>query len=702
MHAPNPGFLLAVDIGGTFTDLTVFDLETGHLKAVKCLTSYDNFVRAIDECMVALGLSIAHAASFKHGTTLVINALLQRKGAHTVLLTTRGFRDVLEIARGNRALPYQMHYRKADPLVSRERRYELTERMSAQGESLSAPDLAELKALASQWQQQGVESIAISFLNAYANPAHEDSVVQALQTLMPQAFITAGSQLSREWYEYERSATASANAFVGPEVGRYVNRLSQGLDERKFVGERYFMGSGSGVIGFEVASEEPVRLVESGPVGGVVGAAAYAKALGLSNMVAFDIGGTTAKCALVKAGQFDIKTSYWVGGYEHGFPIRSSIIDIIEVGAGGGSMARLDVEGRLRVGPESAGSFPGPVAFGRGGTEPTVTDANIVLGRLDPQARMGEDIQLSVDAARSAIWQRLGQPLGYNSEQEVPQIAQGLLTLVSVTMSDAIRKITIERGEDPRDFVLFAYGGGGPLHSVELARELSIPKVIVPMNAGVFSALGMLFAEVESDESRTFLAPLNAANLAQAKTLAEGMLSAIQSRMSASRAQEQWEVLRHAELRYKGQHHTLRIPWHLETRSEELQSLFEASYRQRYGHLTVGASIEFVSVSTIVRHAVQRPDLQAMARQATAAAQATPTHQTRDVFLARSRSWQKVPVFQRADLPIGFAHAGPALIEEYGATCLMDEGDAFHIGPLAEIQIDVRLPRNDSPTGVTP
>jgi len=691
MHRSNTTFLLAVDIGGTFTDLTVFDIQTGELQAVKCLTSYDNFVRAIDECMAALGLSISNALSFKHGTTLVINSLLQRKGAHTVLLTTRGFKDVLEIARGNRALPYQMHYRKAEPLIARERRYELTERTSAKGESVEEPNTIELEKLIQLWKEKGVESVAISFLNAYANPAHEETVAQALRKAMPHAFITFGSQLSREWYEYERTATASANAFVGPEVGRYVDRLSKGLDDRKFIGERYFMGSGSGVISFEAASAQPVRLVESGPVGGVVGAAAYAKALGIPHMVAFDIGGTTAKCALVKSGQFDIKTSYWVGGYEHGFPIRSSIIDIIEVGAGGGSIARLDAEGRLRVGPESAGSFPGPVAFGRGGTEPTVTDANIVLGRLDPQARMGEDIQLSVEKASLSIWQKLGQPLGYQSESDVPQIAQGLLTLVSVTMSAAIRKITIERGEDPRDFVLFAYGGGGPLHSVELARELSIPKVIVPMRAGVFSALGMLFAEVESDESRTFLAPLNETNLVLASALCDDMLAVIQERLLETQSQDGMLVLRYAELRYKGQHHTLRILWDTDISSDALKELFENTYRQRYGHVTAGAVVEFVSVATIARHAVQRPSLEAMANQSAAATTPVPACTKREVFLGRSRSWKSVPVFQRVELPIGFAHPGPALIEEYGSTCLIDEGDKFHIGQLSELHIDVAL-----------
>ncbi len=687
MPAASSEFLLAIDIGGTFTDLTVFDTRQHQLLAVKCLTSYDDFVRAVDQCMATLGLSMRDAISFKHGTTLVINALLERKGAHTVLLTTRGFRDVLEIARGNRALPFQMHYRKADPLIAREHRYELAERTNAQGLVILEPDRAELDQLIAGWRQQGVESVAISFLNAYANGANEQAVQAHLQSKMPGIFVTTGSGLSREWYEYERTATACANAFVGPQIGHYVQRLDQALNDRQYHCGRYFMGSGSGVIDFDTARQEPVRLVESGPVGGVVGAAAYAQALGIANLVAFDIGGTTAKCALVKDGLFDVKTSYWVGGYEHGFPIRSSIIDIVEVGAGGGSIAGLDPDGRLQVGPRSAGSFPGPVAYGRGGTEPTVTDANIVLGRLDPQARMGEDMKLDVDAARHALWERLGEPMGYAGPDQVPDIAQGLLTLISVTMSSAIRKITIERGEDPRSFVLFAYGGGGPLHSVELARELSIPKVIVPLRAGVFSALGMLFADIESQESRTFVSMLDATHFEQAQKVCAEMASELAQRTARQPGHETW--VRYAELRYRGQHHTLRIHWKDEDNAQTLSHRFEDAYRKRYGHVTQNAKVEFVSLHTVLRQPVERPSLKDMAHQAVAQAHAQPPYRQRRVYLSRTRQWHDVPVYERADLPIGFECEGPALIEEYGATCLIDQGDRLRVGTLAEIQIEL-------------
>jgi N-methylhydantoinase A len=687
MTSKSSEFLLAIDIGGTFTDLTVFDTRRHELMAVKCLTSYEDFILAVDQCMSALGLTMADAISFKHGTTLVINALLERKGARTVLLTTRGFRDVLEIARGNRALPFQMHYRKSDPLITREWRFEIDERVDAQGHVLRAPDLDELDQHIDSWKKQGVESVAISFINAYANAANEKIVQDHLRHRCPEWFITRGSGLSREWYEYERTATASANAFVGPQVGHYVQRLDQALNERRYQSGRYFMGSGSGVIDFETARAEPVRLVESGPVGGVVGAAAYAQALGLSHVVAFDIGGTTAKCALVKDAHFDVKTSYWVGGYEHGFPIRSSIIDIVEVGAGGGSIAQLDSKGRLQVGPQSAGSVPGPVAYGRGGTEPTVTDANIVLGRLAPQAQMGENMKLDVEAARLSIWERIGHPMGYVNPTQVPEIAQGLLTLISVTMSSAIRKITIERGEDPREYVLFAYGGGGPLHSVDLARELSIPKVIVPMKAGVFSALGMLFADIEAEESRTFVALLDEVQFKSAHQTCDEMAKELMKSNMRPCDKDMWQ--RYAELRYRGQHHTLRIAWHSQDTAQTLRQRFENAYQQRYGHVTQNAKVEFVSLHTVLRQPVEQPDLEKMAQQATAQAQSTPTVVKRQVYLGSTHQFHDVPVYQRNALPIGYTIQGPALIEEYGSTCMIDVGDRLHVGRLAELVIDV-------------
>jgi N-methylhydantoinase A len=679
--------LVAVDIGGTFTDLAVFDAGSGLLQAAKCLTTYGDFIRAVDDCLAALRVRLEHAASFKHGTTLVINALLERRGAKAALVTTRGFRDVLEIGRGNRALPFRMNYRRNDPLIPRELRLELAERMTSDGSAQVVPTETDIRTLVSELRRHEVEAVAISFLNAYANPKHEGIVAAAVARELPDVFISCATDLSREWYEYERTATVCANAFVGPEVSRYIGRLSADLGQRGFEGERFFMGSGSGVITLDQAAAQPVRLVESGPVGGVVGAAAYARALGLPKLVAFDIGGTTAKCALVKDGEFDVKSSYWIGGYEHGFPIRSSIIDIVEVGAGGGSIARVDEHARLHVGPQSAGSVPGPVAFGKGGTQPTVTDANIVLGRLDPGQSMGEGVRLDVAAAREAIWLRLGAPLGYTGPQEVPRIALGMLSLASTAMSGAIRKITIERGEDPRDFVLFAYGGGGPLHSVELARDLGIPQVIVPPRAGIFSALGMLFADLENDAGRTFLRPLSAASVEEASHVAAGLGHELQQRLAEAANGAPVTLGTFAELRYRGQIHSLRTRLQPQEDAAALRQRFELSYASRYGHASQGAAVEFVSLSVVARRETDHPDLHRLGSYVARPDGKVEPECTRNVFLTRPNQWRPVPVFRRENLPPGFHVTGPVVIEDYGSTCLADEGDAVEVGRLGEIRI---------------
>ncbi|MBK6007152.1 hydantoinase/oxoprolinase family protein [Ramlibacter ginsenosidimutans] len=687
MSVPDTPLLVAVDIGGTFTDLAVFDVHSGELQAAKCLTTYGDFIRAIDDCLAALGVKLDQAASFKHGTTLVINALLERKGAKAALVTTRGFRDVLEIGRGNRALPFRMNYRRHDPLIPRELRLELSERMASSGSAQAVPTEADIRELAGELRRREVEAVAISFLNAYANPEHESMVAAALARELPDVFISCATELSREWYEYERTATACANAFVGPEVSRYIGRLAADLGQRGFQGERFFMGSGSGVITLQQAAAEPVRLVESGPVGGVVGAAAFARALGIPKLVAFDIGGTTAKCALVKDGEFDVKSSYWIGGYEHGFPIRSSIIDIVEVGAGGGSIARVDEHARLHVGPQSAGSVPGPVAFGNGGTQPTVTDANIVLGRLDPEQSMGEGVHLDVAAARDAMWSQLGAPLGYAGAEDVPRIALGVLSLASITMSGAIRKITIERGEDPRDFVLFAYGGGGPLHSVELARELGIPQVVVPPRAGIFSALGMLFADLENDAGRTFLRPLTDASVQEARDLAQSLGRDLKQRLAEAASGAAVTMGTHAELRYRGQIHSLRTRLQSGDDAAAVRQRFEQSYTSRYGHASHGAPVEFVSLSVTARRETAHPDLHRLGSHDAARGGVGEPAGTRKIFLTRPNEWRQVPVFRREDLPPGFRVTGPVVIEDYGSTCLADAGDVVEIGQLGEIRI---------------
>src|SRR5580704_8288875 len=550
---------VAVDIGGTFTDLVAYDHDSGAVVYTKSPTTYGNLVEGVLDCFVKAKLDPRAASLVNHGTTLVINALIQRKGAKAALVTTAGFRDILEIARGNRPDPFDLHYRRDDPLIPRELRFEVTERIGAKGEIVTPLDLLALDGLAGKLNGLGIEAVAIFFMNSYANPTHEEQAVAALRALMPDAYVTSSTELTREWYEYERTSTVAANAYVGPQVTSYVRRLESDLQAKGFAGSLFMMGSNGGLISVERSCAQPVALVESGPIGGCIGAGAYAEALGFANVIAFDMGGTTAKCALVENGRFSVDSVYYAGGYVKGFPIKSSVIDIVEVGSGGGSIAWLDPQNRMHVGPQSAGSMPGPACYGNGGREPTVTDANLVLGRLNPDRFLGGELRLDVAAARTAI-EKIAAPLGYAGPTGTTEMADGILALATVIMAGAIKQISIEHGLDPREFVLFCYGGGGPLHASALARELSIPTVVIPPESGNFSAVGMLLADARLDLSKTFVGVLGDSTVAGLKRVFAEMEE--EARAALVREFNARDVLfeRHAEMRYTGQRHNIKVP----------------------------------------------------------------------------------------------------------------------------------------------
>ena len=463
-------YIIAVDIGGTFTDLVACDVDTGVVAFTKSPTTYGNLGAAIFDCIRKARLDAREASFVKHGTTLVINALLQRAGARTALVATKGFRDILEVGRGNRTQPFNLRFRREPPLIPRELRLEAEERMEASGNVRVPLAAGALAGLADTLRHEKVEALAISFLNSYVNPAHEQAAARELRRLLPGVFVTTGSELTREWHEFERTATVAANAYVGPQVSRYIADFDAELRAGGFAGSLLLMGSHGGVISAERGCREPITLVESGPVGGCIGAAAFGSALGIDNLVAFDMGGTTAKCAMIERGRYAVESIYYVGGPDAGFPIRGNVIDILEVGIGGGSIAWLDDLKRLNVGPKSAGSMPGPACYDRGGTEPAVTDAHLALRRLDASRFLGGEMALAPAKADAALSARIAQPLGYAGEDAVTRAAKGVLTIANLTMSSIIKKISIARGFDPRDFVLFCYGGGGPLHGTELAR----------------------------------------------------------------------------------------------------------------------------------------------------------------------------------------------------------------------------------------
>jgi N-methylhydantoinase A len=677
-------YAIAVDIGGTFTDLVAFDHATQKVIYSKSPTTYDNLVDGILECFDKAQIKPADASLVNHGTTLVINSLIQRQGAKTALVTSKGFRDVLEIARANRPDPFDLHYQRDEPLIPRELRFEVAERMGSKGDIVTPLDTGELARLADEINKLGIESLAVFFINSYINSTHEEAAAEILREHLPDTYVTFSTDLTREWYEYERCSTVAASAYVGPQVSTYVRRLDDDLKQQGFSGSLFMMGSNGGLLSAERTCRQPIGLVESGPIGGCIGAGAYAEQLGFKNVVAFDMGGTTAKCALVENGRFSVNSIYYVNGYIKGFPIRSAVIDIVEVGSGGGSIAWLDSQKRLHVGPKSAGSTPGPVSYGRGGAEPTVTDANLVLGRLNPANFLGGEMKLDVKAAERAIAEHIAAPLGYGGESGMVQMADGIISIATVTMGGAIRKISVEHGLDPRDFILFSYGGGGPLHACALAHELSIPTVVIPPEPGNFSAIGMLLADARIDTSKTFVGilddhsvPRMAATLAALETDAR---KALANEFGSS------EVFfeRHAEMRYRGQRHNIKVPVTGLKDHEAIRAAFERDYKRRYGHADAKAPAEFQALHLSAFARLKQPDIARLPRAAAPGRES----EKRRVYIGNAGGWLDAKIYHRDALAPGFTAAGPAVIEEYGSTTLVWPGDKFEIGALREIRIN--------------
>jgi N-methylhydantoinase A len=674
--------VVAVDIGGTFTDLVAYDHDLGKVVYTKSPTTYGNFVDGILDCFTKADVRPDQATFLNHGTTLVINSYIQRKGSRAALVTTRGFRDVLEIARANRPDPFDLYYQRDEPLIPRELRFEVTERLDSKGGVVAPLTLAELDGLAESLRTLKIEAVAIFFMNSYANPAHEEAAAARLRELLPGVYITHSTELTREWYEYERTSTVAANAYVGPQVSAYIRQLESDIESRGFKGSLFMMGSNGGLLSVERTCRQPIALVESGPIGGCIGAGAYGEALGFKNVIAFDMGGTTAKCALVENGRFSVESIYYANGYVKGFPIKSPVIDIVEVGSGGGSIAWLDSQKRLHVGPQSAGSTPGPICYGRGGTDLTVTDANLILGRLNPDRFLGGELKLDRDSVNRGIG-TIADPLGYRGDEGHIKMADGVLAIATVIMAGAIRQVSVQHGLDPRDFVLFSYGGGGPLHASALAHELSIPTVVIPPAPGNFSAIGMLLADARIDTAETFTGALSAETVASADALFKDMERAAAAALAKEFGASEVFFERYAEMRYVGQRHNIKVPISGLTDTTQVRAAFERDYKRRYGHADAKANAEFQAMHLSAFARQRRPDLKCLSETRAV----TVKEGTRPVYFGEAGRMVPTRVLDRYSLPVGFKGEGPMVIEEYGSTTIVAPGDRVEIGPLKEIRI---------------
>jgi N-methylhydantoinase A len=676
-----PVIFVAVDIGGTFTDLIGFDDVAGRFVQAKSLTTPAQLVTGIIDCIRKSGLSASDIGELIHGSTIAINTLIERKGAKTGLIVTRGSRDVYIIGRGNRPEAYNLLFHKHRPLVPRHLTREVQERLYASGEVYHPLDRESIKDACRALKAEGVEAVAVCFLHSYVNPEHERVAGEMVRAELPGAYLSLSHDILREYREFERMSTTVVNAYIGPKVGGYVKSLKSSLGDIGFAGDLSIMRSNGGVMTPETATERPAAMMESGPVGGIIASARVGQALGLPNVISFDMGGTTAKASLVRDGEPTMAPGYYVGGYAGGHPVMLPMIDVVEVGAGGGSIAWIDEVGALKVGPQSAGADPGPICYRGGGTEPTITDANVVLGRLDPHNFLGGTMLLNADGARAGIERVIAKPLN----MDVVAAAQAILEISIAKMSLAVREVSVQKGYDPRDFALIASGGAGPLHVLAIARELHIPKVVVPLFPSHFSALGMLLADERHDFIRTYYSDLAGVDFKALTAIHDEMVNEASGSL---RHAEGAERLIHLDIRYVGQEFTLQVPVTREQLvagdREGIRRAFDALYEHRYAHHSPDEPVEMVNI----RLAMVGKRTQLKFPQLAAEAEAKPSHR-REVYFSDVTRPADCPIYQREKLATGAKIVGPALVEEHGTTTVLFENDTCTMAASGELIITV-------------
>ena len=677
---------LAVDIGGTFTDVAAFDEKSGRLLLGKALSTPSRLVDGITHGVEKAAVRYADTSIFMHGSTVAINTLLERTGARTALVTTEGFRDVYEIGRINRPDSYNLYFRKHVPLVPRSLAFEVRERMTAEGEVHIPLDEASVLEVCHRLKVAKVDAVAIMLLHCYVNPDHEARVKALVQRELPHAFVTASHELSQEYREFERCSTVAANAYIGPVVSEYVRGIDDHLKQSGFAGKFLLVQSTGGLYESHQAQRQCVRMLESGPAAGVIGAQALCREIGLEDAVAFDMGGTTAKAGVIYRGEALTTGVALIGGYAQALPVQIPMMDIFEVGTGGGSIATVNASGALRVGPQSAGAEPGPACYGRGGEAATVTDANLVLGRLGATRFLGGEMTLDEAAAQRAIQQHVAKPLGV----DVVRAAEGILRIATTTMSYAVKAVSTERGLDAAAFALIAYGGAGPLHASAIAREIGMERVVVPRVPGHFCAFGMLFSDLRYDLVRTWFTRLaevsfDAIEAVYAELIADGKKALDASGIRPQRV----AISRAADMRYVGQEHpvTVQMPPEVFRRRDPdaLKRQFDEEHLRRYGTNAPDERAEIVSLRATVSGVLKKPPLERIARGGKQPL-ASARRGTRRAFFGKHIA---TPTFARDALRAGNMIAGPALIEEHASTTVVLPGDRMQVDAFGNLVIEV-------------
>jgi N-methylhydantoinase A len=676
-------YRLSTDVGGTFTDGVLLDEKTGQIRISKVLTTPANPAIGTIESITKFGVGLDEVSFLVHGTTVVINALIEGKGAKTALITTEGFRDILEIGRSNRLEMYDALYKKHDPLVPRSLRFGIRERINAAGEILVPLNIQAMDQIITEMKRQGVEAVAVCLLNAYSNPIHEEEIGRYLQKTYPEIIFSLSNNITRRYYEYERMSTTVQNAYVMPVVRNYLQSLEDQLVKRNFKNVLQIMQSNGGVMTSAVARTIPIGMVESGPAAGAMGASSLAGLIGYKNVISYDMGGTTAKTAIITGGMPETTESYTVEER----PILLPVVDLREIGAGGGSIAWIDEAGALHVGPQSSGADPGPACYKLGGAEPTVTDANLYLGFLNPQNFLGGEMEIDSELAKKAI-----AKIASYYKISLDEAAYGIIKIVNTNMAALLQSVTVKRGYDPREFALVAYGGAGPLHAAAIAQELGIPTIIVPMNSGVFSAWGMLMADLRHDFALTHIKPIKDAEV----TLINKMFQDLGERLreifkQENVADENIVVTYQMDLRYLGQEHTLSVvvPSHFtESDKTPVGKAFDDLHQATYGHNAPEEYKEVVSIRAIGIGRVNKPSLQSIQpgeKKPVADAQTGE----RSVYRGEGRK-EQFRIFRRERLRANNVVDGPAVIEEVTSTTVVENNQVCTVDQYGNLIITIK------------
>ncbi len=703
---PEGRFRIGVDIGGTFTDGTLVDSATGQVTTSKVLTTpadpASGFIAAVQK-LLDLDDSVGPEAieHVVHATTVATNAIIEGKTAKTAFVTTEGFRDMLEIARQIRPSLYDLQFEKPAPLVPRQLCFEVPERLDAKGKVVTPLDEAALAKVVDQIAESNVEAVAVCLLHSYRNPDHEQRIGKAIAEKLPGVIISLSSDVVPEFREYLRASTTVINSSVAPIVSTYLASIIEKLHAVGVTSELLVMQSSGGVYPAAAASENPVFMVESGPAAGAVAAASLGSALGHPNVISFDMGGTTAKASLIRNGQPNITKDYSVGGAAQsgtgafggasGYPIRTPVVDLVEIGAGGGSIAWVDSGGALRVGPHSSGADPGPVCYGLGGDEPTITDANLVLGRLDPAYFAGGEMSLDLDAARKAVRTHCADPLSLSIEEA----AHGIVEIANTAMVNALRLVSVQRGHDPRDFMLVAFGGAGPAHAVRLAEQAGIPRVLIPLGPGTASALGLLVTDVRMEGSTTLIVRADEIDPSRiADKFARLETAGREAHKIATSASGEPVFERAIEMRYWGQSFELSVPASESGNIDaawlsNLTESFHNAHEMAYGFRANDEPVELVNLRLTTVGKIARPKMHRLNNTSTDAS--TAIKGNRPVYFAESSDENGIaqtPVYDRSKLPAGAMFTGPAIIEEPDCTTVIHPGWTLRVDDFGNLGIE--------------